>query len=113
MEVRVSKQTLRYAILVLGLITGVIHLFLLNILEFNWLMLLNGLGFLVLTGIVFFDPGVLAKQRKRVLYLFIIYTLVTILGFFVMNDAPFGPLGIIAKIDEVLLIIALWLYRHK
>ena len=43
-----SKQTLRYAILVLGLITGVIHLFLLNILEFNWLMLLNGLGFLVL-----------------------------------------------------------------
>jgi hypothetical protein len=72
MEVTMSKQTLRYGILVLGLVTGVIHAVVL-----------------------------------------ILYTLVTIVGFFVLNNPPFGPLGIIAKIDEVLLIVFLWLYRDK
>ena len=108
-----SKQTLRYGILVLGLVTGVIHAVVLNLVELNWLMLLNGLGYFVLIWAVFTNPGFLARQRKLVFYLFILYTLVTIVGFFVLNNPPFGPLGIIAKIDEVLLIVFLWLYRDK
>ena len=110
-----SKQTLRYAILVLGLITGVIHTIILPLLGFEWLLMpLNGLGFLVLTGLVFFDPAFLSNQRKLVIYLFMAYTLVTIVGYFVLNSAPFSdPIGIITKIDEVLLLIALWLYRDK
>ena len=109
-----SKQTLRYAILVLGLITGVIHLVVLPLLGFEWLLMpLNGLGFLVLTGLVFFDPAFLSGQRKLIIYLFMVYTLVTIVGYLVVNSATFDPLGIITKLDEVLLIVALWLYKDK
>ena len=112
MEVVVSRQMLRYLILILGLITAVIHAVVLNLQGVNWLMLFNGLGFLVLTGAIFFEPRFLAKQHKLMIYILIAYTLITILGFFVLN-ASYGPLGIIAKIDEALLIIALWLYRDQ
>lgn len=109
-----SKQTLRYAILVLGLITGVIHTIILPLLGYQWLLMpLNGLGFLVLTGLVFFDPAFLSGQRKWIIYLFMAYTLVTIVGYFVVNSPPFDLVGIITKVDEVLLIIALWLYKDK
>jgi hypothetical protein len=109
-----SKQTLRYAILVLGLITGVIHTIVLPLLGFEWLLMpLNGLGFLVLTGLVFFDPAFLSGQRKWIIYLFMAYTLVTIAGYFLVNSAPFDLVGIITKVDEVLLLIALWLYKDK
>jgi len=109
-----SKQTLRYAILVLGLITGVIHTIVLPLLGFEWLLMpLNGLGFLVLTGVVFFDPAFLSGQRKLIIYLFLAYTLVTIVGFFLLNSPPFDPIGIVTKVDEALLIVALWLYKDK
>jgi hypothetical protein len=113
-EMLMSKQTLRYAILVLGLITGVIHTVILPLLGFEWLLMpLNGLGFFVLTGLVFFDPAILSGQRKLIIYLCMAYTLVTIVGFFVLNSAPFDPISIITKLDEVLLILALWLYKDK
>jgi hypothetical protein len=108
----VSRQLLRFLILVLGLITAVIHAVVLNLQSLNWLMLLNGLGFLVLTAAIFFEPSFLTEQRKLIIYLLIAYTLVTILGFFFLNSS-YGPLGIIAKIDEALLIIALWLSKNK
>ena len=109
-----SERTLRYAILVLGLITGVIHTIILPLLGFEWLLMpLNGVGFLVLTGLVFFNPSFLSGQRKLIIYLFMVYTLVTIAGFFALNSFPYDPIGIITKVDEVLLIIALWLYRDK
>jgi hypothetical protein len=113
MEVAMSKGMLRISILVLGLVTGIIHAVILNLLEINWLMLLNGLGFFVLTWVVLANPAFLAGQRKLIFYLFIIYTLITIVGFFALNQPPYGPLAIIAKIDEVLLIIALWLYKDR
>jgi hypothetical protein len=108
-----SKQTLRYGILITGIITGVIHAVILNLLEVNWLMLLNGLGFFALTWAVFANPGFLTGQRKLIHYLFMLYILVTIVGFFVLNTPPYGPLGIIAKVDEVLLLIALWLHLDR
>jgi hypothetical protein len=112
-EILMSKQTLRYAILVLGLITGVIHTVILPLLGFEWLLMpLNGIGFIVLTGLVFFDPAFLSGQRKLIIYLFLAYTLVTIVGYFVVNST-YDPIGIITKVDEVLLMIALWLYKDK
>jgi hypothetical protein len=107
-----SKQTLRYAILVLGIITGIIHAIILNLGGIDWLMLLNGLGYFVLTWAVFTNPEFLSAQRRLVHYLFMAYVLVTIIGFFVLNDT-YGPLGIIAKVDEVLLLIALWLHLNR
>jgi hypothetical protein len=109
-----SKQTLRYGILVFGFITGVIHTVILPLLGFEWLLMpLNGLGFFVLTGLVFFDPAFLSGQRKLIIYLFMVYTLVTIVGFFVLNSPPFDLVGIISKVDEVFLLITLWLYKNK
>ena len=109
-----SKQTLRYVILVLGLITGVIHTVILPLMGFEWLLMpLNGLGFFVLTGLVFFDPPFLSGQSKLIIYLFMAYTLVTVLGYFLVNSFPFDLIGIISKVDEVLLLIALWLYKDK
>lgn len=107
-----SKKLLRYVILVLGLITGVIHTIILPILGFTWLLMpLNGLGFIVLTGLVFFDPDFLSGRRKLIIYLFMVYTLITIVGFFLVNSAPFDPIGIVTKLAEALLMIVLWLYR--
>ena len=108
-----SKQTLRYAILVLGLITGVIHTVILPLLGFEWLLMpLNGIGFIVLTGLVFFEPSFLSGQRNLIIYLFLVYTLITIVGYFVVNSA-YDTIGIITKVDEVLLLIALWLYKDR
>ena len=108
-----SKQTLRYAILVLGLITGVIHTVVLPLLGFEWMLMpINGIGFIVLTGLVFFDPAFLSGQRKLIVYLFLVYTLVTIVGYFLVNSA-YDMIGIITKVDEVLLMIALWFYKDK
>jgi hypothetical protein len=63
--------------------------------------------------VVFFDPAFLSGQRKLIIYLFLAYTLVTIVGFFVVNSAPYDLIGIVAKVDEVLLMIALWLFKDK
>ena len=108
-----SKQNLRTAILVLGLITGVIHAILLNLGGIDPLMLLNGLGFFILTWAVYADPAFLANYRQVIFYGFMLYTLVTIIGFFVLSPPPYGPLGIIAKVDEILLIVALWLHKDQ
>lgn len=107
-----SKHTVRYSILILGLITATIHAVILNLQGIDWLMMLNGLGFLVLTGAVFFEPRFLAGQRKLIIFMMIAYTLVTILGFFALNSS-YGLLGIISKIDEILLIVALWIYKDQ
>jgi hypothetical protein len=108
-----SKQTLRFIILVLGLISGVIHLIILPLLGFEWLLMpLNGLGFLVLTGLVFFNPAFVSERRTMLMYGFMAYTLVTIVGYFVLNSA-YDTIGITTKVFEVLLLIALWLYKDK
>ena len=108
-----SKQMLRYAILVFGLITGVIHLVILPLMGFEWLLMpLNGLGFLVLTALVFFNPAFVSERRTLLMYAFMAYTLVTIVSYFVLN-ATYDTIGIIAKVDEVFLLIALWLYKDK
>ena len=114
-----SKQKLRYAILVLGLITAIIHLVILPAIGFEWLLMpLNGLGYLVLTGVVFFEPAFLAKWRKQILYLFMAYNLITILGYFYVNIFMFGPLTFkpldaFTKLVEVLLMVVLWMYKDK
>jgi hypothetical protein len=108
-----SKQTLRYGILVLGLISGVIHLIILPLLGFEWLLMpLNGLGFLVLTGLVFFNPAFVSSRRTLLMYGFMAYTLVTIVGYFVLNST-YDTIGIVTKVVEVLLLIALWLSKDK
>jgi hypothetical protein len=90
----------------------VIHAVILNLQGVNWLMLLNGLGYFVLTLVIFVNPKILAVHIKLLHYLFMLFTLITIVGFFLLNDS-YGPLGIIAKVDEIVLLVALWLHSNK
>jgi hypothetical protein len=104
-----SKKLARTGILIFGSITAVIHAVILNLLGFDLLMLLNGLGYFVLVGAVYFRPALLDELHKLVVYALIVYTLITFVGFFVVNGV-LGPLAIIAKVDEILLLISLVLY---
>ncbi len=103
-----SRSAIRTAVIVLTLVTALIHLVVLNILlrSVSIPFTLNGLGFLVLL-FVFLTPSILPAQRRLIHYAFMAYTAVTILAWLLQGD-PGEILGIITKLVEVLLIVALW-----
>jgi hypothetical protein len=114
-----SRSALRTSIIVLGLITALVHLVLLNLSfvrttgSLDLLFALNGLGYLGLLGIFIINPGFLAGQRRLFHYAFMAFAAVTILAFLAKGGTgfggrPFDPVGWVTKIDEVLLILALW-----
>src|SRR6185295_6163180 len=104
------------AIIILTLLTALIHLYL-NIntgaFIFQPIFTLNALGYLALLVALFWPPAFLAgmlKGRERLLhYIFIAYTAVTIVAYFVVNGAGgfSNPIGLATKVIEVLLIFAL------
>jgi hypothetical protein len=114
-----SRSTLRTGIIVLGLITALVHLVILNIGFLretgkpDLLFTLNGLGYLGLLGAFVINPSFLAGQRRAFHYAFMGFAVLTILGFLALGGTgfggrPFDPLGWATKVDEVLLILALW-----
>jgi hypothetical protein len=92
------------AVIVLTVLTGVIHLALLNP-----LMILNGLGYLALLAALYFLPQT-AAQRPTIRYVLMGYTAVTIVGYFVLQGAGAfsNYLGLVDKVIEVGLLVALW-----
>jgi hypothetical protein len=106
-----KHSTLHTIIIVTALITAIIHLVALSILlgEISTLFILNGLGFLALLGAWYYTPGFLANQRSVLHGVFILYTLLTIIGWLMIGDKG-DPLGIFTTLDEVVLIIALILH---
>lgn len=102
-----NKSTLRTIVVVAGLATAVIHLFL-NVLmgKLDILFTLNGLGYLALTGAFAFNPPALRGQRRLLHYAFMAYAAVTILAWFVLGSLG-DPLGIVTKLIEAVLIWAL------
>ncbi len=113
-----SRATLRSVILILGLITALIHLVLLNIGIYRFrgsidvLFTLNGLGYLALLVALLRPPEFLAGRETLVHYAFIAFTAVTILAWLVINPDFTNPVGVITKVDELLLIVALWLHMR-
>ncbi len=108
-----SQSTLRTVILVTGAITALIHLVLLNLGgKLFPLFILNGLGYLALLGAFYFNPSIVATRRGLLHWVFMGFTAITILGWFLLGDLS-DPLGIITKIDEVVLIVALWLHMGQ
>lgn len=109
-----SRSTLRTSIIILGLITALVHLVILNIVYLretgrpDILFTLNGLGYLALLVALFGRIPFLANQRTLVHIAFIAYTAVTILGWVFIGAR--GPMGYFDKFVEILLIIAL--YQH-
>jgi hypothetical protein len=94
------------AILVLGLTTAFIHLVLLNILigQINIVFLLSGLGYLILVA-SYLTPQLLHK-RLYIRWLLIIYTSLSIIGWWLLDSAG-GPLGVLTKLVEIALIVLL------
>jgi hypothetical protein len=110
-----NRSTLRAAILVLGLITAIVHLVVLNSLmgKLDPLFTLNGLGYLALLGAFFWNPSFVAGRRKLLSYGFIAYTAVTIVAWFILGDMG-DRVAWFTKLDELLLIVALAMnLRHE
>lgn len=118
-----SKSTLRAVILITGLITGLVHLVLLNVSflrggSLDPLFTLNGLGTLAFLVLFFWDPDFVEKRRKLLSYAFMLYIFITIVAFALVGGTGFGgtevdPVGYATKIDEIILIAALWMYARK
>jgi hypothetical protein len=107
-----KRSTLRAVILVTGLITALIHLVLLNIGmgKIDPLFTLNGLGYLALLAALFLTLPVVSKQQPLVHWAFMAFTTVTILAFIVIAPRPYTMLGYITKLDEIVLIAALYMH---
>ncbi len=74
--------------------------------------LLNAIGYLVLLGLLYLPLGLPASTHKLVRPVFIGFTIITILLYFIINLMPGGvwswPLAPLAKLDEVILVWQLW-----
>jgi hypothetical protein len=99
-------------------ITAVVHLFLgvtggLSLDpgdSLNILFVLNGMGYFFLLVAVFWTPNFLEDQNPALRRVFIVYVLVTIALYFIINgvEGLTFPLGMFTKAVEVLLLIGIW-----
>ncbi len=112
-----NKSTLRTLIIVFTLITALIHLILgigsLGDGFFGVLFLLNTVGFLVLLVALLRPFAFLQGQERLVHYGFMAFAAVTILAWLVLNGDFTNILVLVTKIDELLLIIVLWLHLQR
>jgi hypothetical protein len=107
-----SENSTRFLIIVLALFTAFVHLVLLGFApgHTDVLFILNGLGYLALLGAVVFRFP--AGQQTLVHYVFMAYTIVTIAAFFAIAPEK-DTLGYVTKLDEVLLVIFLWINLQR
>lgn len=114
-----SDRALRTVILITGLVTGLVHLVALNFIMYSsqghldLLFSLNGLGYLTLLAMFFLAPTFIKEQWDFFHFAFMGFAAVTIIAFFILGGTGFGgtevdPLGYATKLDELVLIIALW-----
>ena len=108
----------RNSILVFTVLTALIHLGLgfafMSAPDFlGELFILNGMGYLALMYAYLWTPPFLAAQRGLVRWVYLGFTAVTIVLFFVFNgaDAFTSIPGLVDKLIEILLVVSL--YRHS
>lgn len=85
--------------------TGFIHL-VAGAHEWDTLLILNGLGFVVLGAAINFPLQLFSDQRRLILIVLACYTLITIVGYF-MTHPQFDWLGVATKAVEIGLLICL------
>lgn len=108
---------MKHLIALLTVATGLLHLLVgFNVIGpgvggTNWLLVLNGIGYLVLLVLFWKASG----NGGTIRWILLAYTLITFFAYFALNSAAnFGlsnTIGIITKAIELLLIILLFLYR--
>jgi hypothetical protein len=107
-----SLNPKRYVIIALTIVTAFVHMWL----GFSYsqpMFVLNGISYLVLIVALYFVPP-LAGQRTFIRWALLAYTALTFVLYFVFNWPDiWGPLGLIDKAVELVLIILLWLDRKE
>ena len=102
----------RWAIILLTFITAIVHIsFFVSNPKGAVIFLLNGLGYLGLLGLLYLPIGLPATLHRFVRPLFIGYTALTIILYFILSYQAHSwtiPLGPIDKVLEVILIGLLW-----
>ena len=107
---------MKFLIALLTAATGILHLIAgFNLLGgtggTNWLLVLNGVGYLVLLVVFWMASG----NGGIIRWILLAYALITLIGYFAINAGNnFGldnTLGLVIKAIELLLIILLFLYR--
>ena len=100
------------AIILLTLATAGIHI---SLLFPDVMFTLNGLGYLSLLAAYFLPMLLFRKNHNLVRWVFMGFTLFTILAWVLMGDKswPGGALGYITKTIEVLLVVTLWSDRRS
>ena len=94
--------------------TGILHLLvgfgvdIMGVIEPQSLLVLNGVGYLVLLWLFWTSDG---SRRGTIRWLLLAYTLITLVGYFLINGSGGFQftLGLIIKAIELLLIILLFL----
>ena len=109
-----NRATLRTLIVVFTLITALIHLILgigsLGVGFFGILFLLNAIGYIVLLVALLRPFSFLQGQERLVHFAFMAFAAVTIIAWLVMNGDFTSILVVVTKVDELLLIVVLWLH---
>ncbi|MCA9973723.1 MAG: hypothetical protein KC425_26095 [Anaerolineales bacterium] len=108
-----TLSTRQWGIVGLTVATAVIHLILafLSGGTFMIIFILNALGYLALLAALYFLPQ-FRGQRDMVRWGLLAYTAVTFILYFAFNWPDiWGPLGLIDKAIELVLIILLWMDR--
>lgn len=104
-----------YGIIVLTLFTAFVHLVLLSIGmgKIDPVFVLNGLGYLAILAAYFLPQ--FKGLHSTVRWAFMGYAFLNIIAWIILGDKtwPEGALGYFTKLDEVLLIILLWLDGRK
>jgi hypothetical protein len=95
---------LQYAIIGLTLATAAVHFALAP--KAGWLFWLNGIGYLVLLGLLYWPAPGLAPFRSLVRWIFITYTIITIVAWITFGVR--SSIAYLDKIIEVLLVGLLW-----
>ncbi len=91
-------------IALLTLLTATVHLTVGLLDEAEWLLVVNGVGYLVLLGLWMRPPALWSRDGFR--WLFIGYTAATILGYFAVDgiEGLYDLLGMLTKGLEVVLL---------
>jgi hypothetical protein len=111
-----NKNLFRILVIITGVITALIHLFL----GFRSLndnlgipFILNGISYLVLVYAVVAPPSFLEGRESLMHYLLMAFAALTIVLWYFLNGDFSDPIGLVTKIDEILLIIFTWLHLRS
>lgn len=105
-------------ILVCGLITAFLHLFLFTRMGFDPIVL-NGLGYIGLLGAYFLPIPFFQEKHKLVWWALVGYTILTIILWVILGHKEFAfnfdnpAIGYYAKVAELFLLAFLWSDREK